>query len=58
MNLKLPQEQVLKRVYEAMEYMNLKTFENRATHTLSGGEKKKSNYCRHHINAAMNLPQH
>ncbi len=41
MNLKLPQEQVLKRVYEAMEYMNLKTFENRATHTLSGGEKKR-----------------
>lgn len=41
MNLKLPQEQVLKRTYQAMEYMNLKTLQNRATHTLSGGEKKR-----------------
>ena len=41
MNLKLPQQQVIKRVYDAMDDMNLKALENRATHTLSGGEKKR-----------------
>ena len=41
MNLKLPQKEVQKRVYSAMEKMGLTSFENRITHYLSGGEKKK-----------------
>lgn len=41
MNLKLPQKEVQKRVYNAMKKMGLISFENRVTHYLSGGEKKK-----------------
>jgi len=41
MNLKLPKEEVLKRVKEALAYMNLSGFEDRPPHYLSGGEKKR-----------------
>lgn len=41
MNLKLPKEEVKKRVYEAMEYMNITEFKDRPPHYLSGGEKKR-----------------
>ncbi|MEY8320256.1 ABC transporter ATP-binding protein [Lachnospiraceae bacterium 46-61] len=41
MNLKLSQKEVQKRVYSAMEKMGLISFENKITHYLSGGEKKK-----------------
>ncbi len=41
MNLKLPRQEVQKRVQEAMEYMNLTAFAQRGTHYLSGGEKKR-----------------
>ena len=41
MNLKLPKSEVIKRVDEALEYMNISEFKNRAPHYLSGGEKKK-----------------
>lgn len=41
MNLKLPKQEVQKRVQEAMEYMNLTEFAQRGTHYLSGGEKKR-----------------
>jgi cobalt/nickel transport system ATP-binding protein len=41
MNLKLPKEEVSKRVEEAMEYMNISTFKDRPPHYLSGGEKKR-----------------
>ena len=41
MNLKLPREEVKKRVEEALEYMNLTEYRNRPPHYLSGGEKKR-----------------
>jgi cobalt/nickel transport system ATP-binding protein len=41
MNMKLPKEEVLERVKEAMAYMNLTGFEDRPPHYLSGGEKKR-----------------
>lgn len=41
MNLKLGKEEVLARVDEALEYMNIQDFKNRAPHYLSGGEKKR-----------------
>lgn len=41
MNLKIPIDEVKKRVYEAMEYMNITEFKDRPPHYLSGGEKKR-----------------
>ncbi|WP_088186477.1 energy-coupling factor ABC transporter ATP-binding protein [Desulfosporosinus sp. FKA] len=41
MNLKLPQEEVIRRVDEALDYMNILDFKDRPPHYLSGGEKKK-----------------
>ena len=41
MNLKLPKEEVIARVDEALEYMNLSDFKERAPHYCSGGEKKR-----------------
>ncbi len=41
MNLKLPKAEVLERVDEALEYMNILDFKDRAPHYLSGGEKKR-----------------
>lgn len=41
MNLKLPKEEVEKRVQTAMEYMNISGFGDRPPHYLSGGEKKR-----------------
>ncbi|WP_088226354.1 ABC transporter ATP-binding protein [Desulfosporosinus sp. FKB] len=41
MNLKLPQEEVIRRVDEALTYMNIMDFKDRPPHYLSGGEKKK-----------------
>lgn len=41
MNLKLPKEEVEKRVDNAVGFMNLKGFEDRPPHYLSGGEKKR-----------------
>jgi len=41
MNLKLPREEIAARVDEALAYMNLSDFKNRAPHYLSGGEKKR-----------------
>ncbi|NMM63554.1 energy-coupling factor ABC transporter ATP-binding protein [Clostridium sp. P21] len=41
MNLKLPKEEVKKRVEEALAYMNISDFKNRPPHYLSGGEKKR-----------------
>lgn len=41
MNLKLPKEEVLKRVDEALTYMNIQDYKNRPPHYLSGGEKKR-----------------
>ncbi|MBW9157302.1 energy-coupling factor ABC transporter ATP-binding protein [Clostridium tagluense] len=41
MNLKLPKEEVLKRVDEALAYMNISDFKDRPPHYLSGGEKKR-----------------
>ncbi|AWK52055.1 ATP-binding protein [Clostridium beijerinckii] len=41
MNLKLPKEEVLKRVDEALAYMNISEFKDRPPHYLSGGEKKR-----------------
>lgn len=41
MNLKLPNEEVINRVKEALAYMNLSGFEDRPPHYLSGGEKKR-----------------
>lgn len=41
MNLKLPKGEVADRVDEALAYMNLKGFEERPPHYLSGGEKKR-----------------
>ncbi len=41
MNLKLPKEEVQKRVEEALAYMNISDFKERPPHYLSGGEKKR-----------------
>lgn len=41
MNLKLPREEVVRRVDEALEYMNITEFKDRPPHYLSGGEKKR-----------------
>lgn len=41
MNLKLPREEVVRRVDEALEYMNITNFKDRPPHYLSGGEKKR-----------------
>lgn len=41
MNLKLPKEEVKKRVEEALAYMNISDFKDRPPHYLSGGEKKR-----------------
>lgn len=41
MNLKLPVEEVKKRVEDAMAYMNLSEYGDRPPHYLSGGEKKR-----------------
>lgn len=41
MNLKLPKDEVLKRVNEALEYMNISHLKDRPPHYLSGGEKKR-----------------
>jgi len=41
MNLKLPKEEVLKRVEEALAYMNITDLKDRPPHYLSGGEKKR-----------------
>ncbi|MBU3113004.1 energy-coupling factor ABC transporter ATP-binding protein [Clostridium lacusfryxellense] len=41
MNLKLPKEEVVTRVDEALAYMNISDFKDRPPHYLSGGEKKR-----------------
>ena len=41
MNLKLPGEEVVRRVDKALEYMNISDFKDRPPHYLSGGEKKR-----------------
>ncbi|MDE5864283.1 MAG: energy-coupling factor ABC transporter ATP-binding protein, partial [Lachnospiraceae bacterium] len=41
MNLKLPRDEVQKRVCTAVNYMDLKGLEERAPQYLSGGEKKR-----------------
>lgn len=41
MNLKLPRDEVIKRVDEALEYMNITKLKDRPPHYLSGGEKKR-----------------
>jgi cobalt transport protein ATP-binding subunit len=41
MNLKLSKEEVLERVDEALQYMNITEFKERPPHYLSGGEKKR-----------------
>ncbi len=41
MNLRLSKEEVIKRVKEALAYMNISGFEDRPPHYLSGGEKKR-----------------
>ena len=41
MNLKLPKDEVIKRVNEALDYMNIFEFKERPPHYLSGGEKKR-----------------
>jgi cobalt/nickel transport system ATP-binding protein len=41
MNLKLPKQDVVRRVEEALAYMNLTGFEDNPPHYLSGGEKKR-----------------
>lgn len=41
MNLKLPKEEVIKRVEEALSYMNISDLKDRPPHYLSGGEKKR-----------------
>jgi cobalt/nickel transport system ATP-binding protein len=41
MNLKLPRDEVKKRVEEALAYMNISDFKDRPPHYLSGGEKKR-----------------
>ena len=41
MNLKLPKDEVLRRVNEALKYMNISHLKDRPPHYLSGGEKKR-----------------
>ena len=41
MNLKLPKDEVLTRVNEALKYMNISHLKDRPPHYLSGGEKKR-----------------
>lgn len=41
MNLKLPKDEVIRRVDDALAYMNLTDFKERPPHYLSGGEKKR-----------------
>lgn len=41
MNLKLPRDEVVRRVEEALAYMDLTEFKERPPHYLSGGEKKR-----------------
>lgn len=41
MNLKLPREEVIRRVDAALAYMNMTEFKHRPPHYLSGGEKKR-----------------
>ena len=41
MNLKLPKDEVIKRVNEALDYLNISEFKERPPHYLSGGEKKR-----------------
>jgi cobalt/nickel transport system ATP-binding protein len=41
MNLKLPKEEVIERVEEALTYMNIADLKDRPPHYLSGGEKKR-----------------
>ncbi len=41
MNLKLPREEVIRRVDKALDYMNIQEFRDRPPHYLSGGEKKR-----------------
>lgn len=41
MNLKLPRDEVIKRVDEALKYMNISKLKDRPPHYLSGGEKKR-----------------
>lgn len=41
MNLKLPREEVIRRVDKALDYMNISDFKDRPPHYLSGGEKKR-----------------
>lgn len=41
MNLGLTRDEVIKRVDNAVKYMNLEKLQNRAPHYLSGGEKKR-----------------
>ncbi len=41
MNLKLPKDEVIRRVDEALTYMNILDFKDRPPHYLSGGEKKR-----------------
>ena len=48
MNLKLPRDEVIRRVDEALTYMNILEFKDRPPHYLSGGEKKTGHHCRYH----------
>lgn len=41
MNLKLPKEEVIRRVDMALDYMNISEYRERPPHYLSGGEKKR-----------------
>ena len=41
MNLRLPKDEVVRRVDHALEYMDLQAFRARPPHELSGGEKKR-----------------
>jgi len=41
MNLRLPKQEVIKRVNLALDYMELQPFRRRPPHDLSGGEKKR-----------------
>ena len=41
MNLRLPKDEVVRRVDHALDYMDLQAFRERPPHELSGGEKKR-----------------
>ncbi len=41
MNLRLPKDEVIRRVDKALAYMNISNFKDRPPHYLSGGEKKR-----------------